>query len=168
MEKDSHNYIEEKKKSYCIKGNQKYKFDKNSMLCGVEDRLKRVAPVFFEQESKNKSYRYGYTYKGSTVLEGKFYRGECNNEEMYSHGISDFQNHVPEAHIQHLLNYHFYLKGRAFQMGREAYQFTKENNISLEDYLSIMSIIYPEMQDEEFKNGYYEAKEKSKTKLKIK
>lgn len=145
-----------------IKYEEKYGKFNGLIIVGTTDRINGDEPQIYDEE-KQKSYLYGYYERGSKVLEGNFAKEIYTYEEQRAFGISDLKNNIPDKFLQKLKEYPAYLEGRIYQMGKNAYDFITENGITLEDYINLMKIIYPEVANEAFKLGYYEKlQEKSK------
>jgi hypothetical protein len=81
-----------------------------------------------------------------------------SKEDQRYYGIIDFKNGVKENQLQILNDYPYYIDGRIYQMGREIYSYITENNLTIEDYINMMSIVNPHLLNDEFKNGYYDKK----------
>lgn len=133
---------------------EKYGKYPNYILMGEKDRIKGIPPQIVEDENKQISYYYGYYEKGSRVLEGLFADGVYTQEEQRIFGITDLINGLPEKNIAGLKKYKAYMDGRVYQKGRESYDFIKENNLSFEEYVHMMEILFPEVLEPIFREGY--------------
>lgn len=124
------------------------------IIKGQEDRLTGKEFILYEDESMKISYSYGYFEKGSRILEGSFANGIFNEEVQKNYGILDVINSVPDQYVNNLKKYPAYFDGRVYQLGKNAYDFILNNDISFEDYVNVMSIIQPEVTFPMFKHGY--------------
>lgn len=125
---------------------------------GSLDRICGCAPQILENEEKQKSYDYGFFKRGSILLAGTFEKGEYSAEEQRQFGITDLNNGVKNDELLNLINYQNYMNGRIYQMGKDIYNYITENNISIDDYISLMSTFNKNVTNQEFKNGYYDQK----------
>lgn len=137
-----------------IENEEKYGKSRNLILVGESDRINGNTPQIIEDKSLQASYAYGFFERGSRVLEGKFANNEFTSEEQKKFGIIDFINGVPENSIKNLKKYPAYSEGRIYQMGKSAYDYCIENNISIESYIKKMEVIYPEIKTPPFIEGY--------------
>ena len=144
------------KSAYDRKQSNKEKYGTNDhiILIGESDRLSLNAPQEIEDEQMQKSYSYGYFERGSRVLAGKFNQGQYSEEQQRNFGICDVMYNVPEKFLTNLKEFPSYLSGRLYGLGSKAYDYVVENNMSLDDYIGLMSIIYPEVTAKEFKEGF--------------
>lgn len=133
---------------------QKYGKYYDLLLAGEKDRVKGLPPQKMDDTTKQTSYDYGYYERGSRVLEGLFAAGTFTEQEQRNLGIADIINGVSEKNTGNLKKYNAYMNGRNYQKGREAYTFITENNISYEEYAQMMEILFPEVNDPSFKEGY--------------
>lgn len=133
---------------------KKYGKYRELISVGENDRICGSKPQIFEDESMQTSYSYGFYEKGSKVLEGNFARGLYTNEEQKNLGIMDIINSVPEKFVNNLKEYPAYLEGRVYQMGKKACDFIVEQGMTIDEYISIMSIINPEINNSAFVDGY--------------
>lgn len=139
-----------------IENENKYGSQKFASLItvGENDRIAGNHPQDTGDEKMQVSYTYGYVEKGSRVLEGKFASGIFTEEIQRNFGIVDFIHNIPEKYIKNLKTYPAYLEGRVYQMGKAAYDYCLEHNISFEEYSQTMEILYPEIKMSAFKAGY--------------
>lgn len=137
-----------------IQNENKYGKYYDLLLAGQSDRVSGSAPQTLDDEAKQLSYSYGYFEKGSRVLEGKFAKGDLSIEEQRNFGITDLIHNIPPKYLNDLKKYPSYLEGRIYQMGKSSYDYCANQNISLEEYIQIMGIIYPEVNTTIFKEGY--------------
>lgn len=137
---------------------EKYGNNPQLILIGEKDRINGLQPQQIADEALKISYNYGYYERGSRVLEGLFLDGIYTEEEQKKIGILDVINGVSDKYIDNLKDYKAYINGRIYQKGREAFTFIEENNISFEEYVSMMEILFPEVNEPAFKEGYYSKK----------
>lgn len=137
-----------------IKNAEKYGTYPELIKIGEFDRIGGNAPQFIENEDMKKSYEYGYYVKGSRLLAGEFEKGTYSAEEQRNFGIRDLNNGVIDEYLLNLTDYSDYINGRIYQMGRNIYDYIIENNIQIEDYISLMSLFNENLKNPEFKNGY--------------
>lgn len=184
MAKNSHNYMRNKKNEQFDKyiGAQRTRKrdednrQKRLEVCGInrelielgkEDRIKGFPPREFTDENDKKSYFWGYYDRGSILIEGKIYQKKLSDAEIWDYGFTDAINNIPVEKVKKLLENSIYCegnkKGKIFLLGYEAYDYIIHNNMSLEEYIRVMSIVIPEILDEEFKKGYYTREEELKS-----
>lgn len=128
---------------------------------GEADRIGGNLPPVISEEEVKKSYEYGYYIKGSRTLAGKFQQGIYSLEEQRIFGMRDLNNGIEDQHLLNLVNYPNYMNGRIYQKGRNIYNYITENNLSIEEYISLMSIIDESIKHPEFEHGYYDQKQES-------
>ena len=121
---------------------------------GGTDRISGNPPQDIEDEKEKISYLYGYYERGSRILVGKFEKGICSPEEQTKFGMSDLIYGVPEEFLNHLKQYPSYMEGRIYKMGISAYNFLMEKGMTIEEYINVMGIIYPEVKEKQFMEEY--------------
>lgn len=141
--------------------NREEKYGKHPELIklGEADRLGGNPPQIIENEDMKKSYEYGFYIKGSRLLAGEFEKGRFSIEEQRKFGISDLSNGIKEEHLINLKDYPEYMNGRIYQMGRNIYYYIENNNLSIEEYIGLMSLVNGDINNPEFKNGYNDQKD---------
>lgn len=134
---------------------EKYGTNDTLILLGGSDRIACNPPREIDDAKMEKAYLYGYYERGSRVLAGKFANGIYSPEEQRKFGMSDFINGVPEKFLKYLKQYPSYVEGRIYQMGVCAYDFITEKGMTIEEYIGVMGIIYPEIKEKQFMDGYF-------------
>lgn len=137
----------------------KYGKYKELIKLGEFDRIKGNNPQVIENEEKQISYTYGYFERGSRALAGELKKGTYSPEEQRFFGINDLNNGLREEHLFNLKDFPNYMNGRIYQMGRNIYNYIEESDITIEEYIHVMSIINENLKNPEFKMGYYSRKE---------
>lgn len=174
---NNHNYIKDKKNyiidrenavenslriTYENKVQNEEKYGKqihyNKINEGKEDRLAGKPPKTFEDESMQKAYSHGYYENGSIAIEGEFAKGTFSEKHQLEFGITDFVNGIPIKYLKNLIKYPAYTYGRNYQMGKKAYDYTTKENMTFDEYVFTMELIFPEVKSEAFKSGYYAKK----------
>lgn len=125
---------------------------------GEADRIGGYFPQNIENDEMKKSYEYGYYVKASRTLAGYFEKGKYSAEEQRQFGIRDYNNGIKDEYLLTLKDFVHYMNGRIYQMGRNIYDYLEESNLEIDEYINLMSIIYPNIANPEFKMGYYEEK----------
>lgn len=183
MKKQYHNYMRDQKnklrqrldgqeRALQKKIESKVKYEENYgkypelFELGELDRIGGHNPQIIDDKDMKKSYEYGFFKKGSKTLAGEFARDKHSIEEQRQFGIRDLNNGVKNEELFNLTDYPNYMNGRIYQMGRNIYKYIEENNLEIDEYISVMSIIYPNIANPEFKIGYYEQKEEIEEKNK--
>ena len=131
---------------------------------GEADRLGGNLPPVIIREDVKKSYEYGYYIKGSRTLAGKFEQGIYSIEEQRIFGIRDLNNGIKEDYLLKLKDFPHYMNGRIYQMGRKIYDYIEINNLEIDEYINLMSIIDENVKNPEFAQGYYDQKEENANK----
>ena len=121
---------------------------------GEVDRIGGHIPKQIDDAEMKISYEYGFFQRGSRVLAGEFEKGTYSNEEQRNFGISDLINGVDDSALANLSDYPNYMNGRIFQMGVKIYDYITENNITIDEYIYLMSMFNTNVTNPEFKNGY--------------
>ena len=148
------------------KTNNEEKYGKYPELIkiGEADRIGGHFPQIIDNEEMKKSYEYGYYIKGSRMLAGKFENGTYSAEEQRKFGIRDYNNGIKDENLLNIKDFPHYMNGRIYQMGRNIYDYLEVNNLEIDEYINLMSLIYPNVANPEFKMGYYEEKESRENK----
>lgn len=167
----NYNYIKNKKnyarvrqdgKDISLKGDyerkiakeEKYGTNDTIILLGGADRIASNPPQKIDDVKMEKAYLYGYYERGSRVLAGEFEKGIYSSEEQRKFGMNDFIYGIPEEFLKYLKQYPSYNEGRVYQMGIYAYDFITEKGITIQEYISVIGIIYPEIKEKQFMEGY--------------
>ena len=140
------------------KNEEKYGKYPELIKLGENDRLGGHIPQKLDNEEMKKSYEYGYFIRGSRVLAAQFEKGTYSLLEQRIFGIRDLNNGIEDECLLNLKDYPCYMNGRIYQMGRNIYDYIIENNIQIEEYISLMSLINENFKNPEFKNGYNDKK----------
>lgn len=69
--------------------------------------------------------------------------------------MNDFIYGIPDEFLKYLKQYPSYMEGRIYQMGICAYDFIREKGMTIEEYISVIGIIYPEIKEKQFMEGYH-------------
>lgn len=137
-----------------IANEEKYGTNDTIILLGGADRIAGNPPRKIDDVKMKKAYLYGYYERGSRVLEGEFANGIYLSEKQREFGMSDFLYGVPEKFLNSLKQYPSYIEGRIYQMGINAYDYITEKGITIEEYIATIGIIYPEVKEKQFMDGY--------------
>lgn len=140
------------------KSEEKYGKYPELIKLGEQDRIRGHNPQIIDDEDMKKSYEYGFYEKGSRTLAGAIEKGALSAEEQRYFGIRDLNNGLKDESLITLKQCPHYMNGRIYQMGRNIYNYITENNISIDDYINLMSLINPDVSSLEFKKGYYDQK----------